>query len=89
MECLPQPRQTAQMGSGPEEKEEVPDNAGEGLDGWSLRKERTRLVNAVSKWSLDGGDSGHLERLGVCKCDGLKEPAELAGCIAHGRDWGR
>ena len=88
MECLPRPRQTVQMGSGPEEKEEVPDNAGEGLDGWSLQKERTHLVNAMSEWSLDGGDRGCLERLGVHKCDSLKEPAKLAGCVAHRRDWG-
>ena len=88
MECLPQPRQTVQTGSGPEEKEEVPDNAGEGLDGWSLRKEHTHLVNAMSEWSLDGGDRGRLERLGVHKCNGLKELAKLAGCVVHGRDWG-
>ena len=89
MECLPRPRQTAQTGSGPEEKEEVPDNAGEGLDGWSLQKEHTRLVNTMSKWSLKGGDSGRLERLGVHECNSLKELAKLAGCVAHRRDWGR
>ena len=47
---------------------------GEEVDDWeSLRKERGRLGRDMSICSLDGGEMGHLERLGLHECTALVE----------------